>query len=85
MGSVLGFIGTLGGISGAIYTIFAGSINWIVTRQFIAAILKETYQVQKYEVDSSEYYEAIKHPRSLKTYKSLSEKEGDNETAVDMR
>ena len=54
--SFLGYIGDLGGIIEILMLISAFLISPLVEREIFAALASESYQIQKYTKDQSEYY-----------------------------
>ena len=58
---MLEFMGDVGGLFEIIYLAVAGVITFIVHRDFKAAIISDTYQVQKYTRDQSEFYKSKKN------------------------
>ena len=72
--SLLEYLGDLGGLIDIIFILIAALVNTIIERQFNAAILGQTYQVQTYNQDQSEFYESSKKQKRRKSILKLKKK-----------
>ena len=60
IGSLLEFLGDIGGMIELVLLFFAGIMSFIIGRSFRAAMISDTYKVQKYSRDLSEFYPSSK-------------------------
>ena len=58
VGSMLEFLGDLGGLIEITFLCVSGCIFFITERNFKAAMISDTYKVQKYSRDQSEFYQS---------------------------
>ena len=54
--SMLEFLGDMGGLIQIVFLFFAGVVGFVIDRNFKAEIISDTYKVQKYNRDQSEFY-----------------------------
>ena len=55
---MLEFLGDIGGLIEIIFLAVAGFMVFITERNFKAAMISDTYKVQKYSRDQSEFYQS---------------------------
>ena len=60
VGSMLEFLGDMGGLIEIVFLFVSGVIYLVLDRNFKAAIISDTYKVQKYNRDESEFYKSKK-------------------------
>ena len=53
---MLDYLGDIGGMYGIVLVFFSGMTGFIIDRKFKAAIISDTFKVQKYHRDVSEFY-----------------------------
>lgn len=64
--SLLEYFGDLGGLIDMLLILFTFFVNQLIERQFNAAILGKTFQVQDYNRDQSEFYSSSKKYQRMK-------------------
>ena len=60
VGSMLEFLGDMGGLIEIVFLFMGGIIFLIIDRNFKAELIRDTYKVQKYSRDQSEFYRSKK-------------------------
>ena len=73
VGSMLEFLGDMGGLIEIVFLFVAGVIYLVLDRNFWAAIISDTYKVQKYSRDESEFYKSKKDRENKGTHAITSE------------
>ena len=73
IGSMLEFLGDMGGLIEIVFLFFAGVIYFVLDRNFTAAMITDTYKVQKYSRDESEFYKSQKDRENKEIHAITSE------------
>ena len=73
VGSMLEFLGDMGGLIQIVFLFFTGGMYLILDRNFKAALISDTYKVQKYNRDKSEFYQSEKDRENKKSHAISSE------------
>ena len=82
---MLEFLGDMGGLIEIVFLFFVGCIYLVLDRNFKAALISDTYKVQKYSRDESEFYKSKKdrektavHAVTTESVSHSSEEKGNN-------
>ena len=70
---MLEFLGDMGGLIEIIFLFVSILMGFIIERNFIAAMISDTYKVQKYSRDQSEFYKSEKAQNYKKKHVITSE------------
>ena len=81
---MLEFLGDMGGLIEIVFLFVAGLIYLLLDRNFRAAIISDTYKVQKYNRDHSEFYKSQKD-RETKTKHVLTTESSSEEESRKVR
>ena len=80
---MLEFLGDMGGLIQIVFLFFAGVIYLVVDRNFKAALISDTYKVQKYNRDQSEFYESQRDQQNPSKHIITSESESSQSLSDD--
>ena len=75
---MLEFLGDMGGLIEIAFLFVTGSIYLILDRNFKAAIITDTYKVQKYNRDHSEFYKSNRDRETKTKHVLTSESSSSN-------
>ena len=81
--SMLEFLGDMGGLIQIVFLFAWGFVAYFVERNFKAAIISDTFKVQKYHRDKSEYYQSTTAQQTKKLHKLTSESESSRTSSSD--
>ena len=76
--SMLEFLGDMGGLIQIVFLVSWGIVAVLLERNFKAAIISDTFKVQKYHRDKTEYYQSSKEKQNKKLHKLTSESESSH-------
>ena len=78
---MLQFLGDIGGLIEIIFLFCSGLVYLIVDRNFKAAIIRDTYKVQKYSRDQSEFYPSQLSKKSKTVHMITDEEQSSDESS----
>ena len=81
--SMLEFLGDMGGLIQIVFLVSWGIVVILLERNFKAAIISDIFKVQKYNRDTTEYYQSSKDKQTKKLHKLTSESESSHTSSSD--
>ncbi len=76
--SLLEYLGDLGGLIDIIFIMCAAFVGTIIDRQFNAAMVGQTFQVQEYTADQTDLYESSKKSKLVRKQTTLGKSGNEN-------